>query len=412
MALAFTGARRTLPLLFAVAVLLRAAFVLHHAHLGWQLRFDPGYYLALAGHLRHGVFSLFHPQDIPDTTRMPGYPFLLHLAGSSIPMVLAVQVIVSALKVPLVHALARTMGAGDRPALWAAAFMAIAPMDIVLAGSVLTEAVFTTALLAGVLLAVRDRGRPSAAGAVLCFATAAWMRPNGLLLAALAALLMVVLLRHNVWRSALIAVGTLLLLSPWMLRHHRLTGRIGLSDNATMTAGYFHVPRVLAAAHDPRATGYRQELHARAAATDWTDREATARFFATLRADIGRTLREHPLAWARVHGGTMLRTLVAPGRGHFRMYFRHFPAVRYAMLTASAALMLLVLLGMAGLLIRARHAPRGLWVLMLLSIAMLFTAGITTPDARFREPAMPFLLVVAAWALERARSAVARTPAQ
>ncbi|MCU0320479.1 MAG: hypothetical protein MUE88_10455 [Flavobacteriales bacterium] len=96
--------------LLLLAVVLRAAFVMHHAHLGWQLQYDAGYYLTLAAHLEQGVYSLFHPLDIPDTTRMPGYPWLIHLLGCSVPAVLAVQVVLSAIKVLLVAqlALART----------------------------------------------------------------------------------------------------------------------------------------------------------------------------------------------------------------------------------------------------------------------------------------------------------------
>lgn len=122
-----------------VALALRGAFVLYHGHVGWQLRSDAGYYLTLAGNLRHGVYSLYHPQDIPDTTRMPGLPCLLFLLGCSVPALLALQVVVSAAKVLLVHRLALACGMPARTALLAAGLMACEPVDIMMSGSVLTE---------------------------------------------------------------------------------------------------------------------------------------------------------------------------------------------------------------------------------------------------------------------------------
>jgi hypothetical protein len=392
---------RTLWMLCAGACLLRIAFVAWHAHLGWQLRYDPSYYLTLAEHMRHGVYSLFHPLDIPDTTRMPGYPFLLHLLRGDVLVVLGLQVFASAIKVPMVYALARIVGMTDRPALWAAALMAVSPLDILLAGSVLTEALFTTLLLGGVLFALRNERWVSITGASMCFAAAAWVRPNGLVLTVLIAVLLVVMLRRSAVRSVALVAGTLLLVSPWMLRYHRLTGHVGLSDSGTMTAAYFHLPKVFVLAGDPRGKTWRHELHERASATDWTDREATAEFFSALRSDIAMTLRAQPFAWARAQIGTLLRTLVAPGRGHARIYFRDQALMQWMLIGISALLVLVAIAGMVGVFAMWRGSPNAVRLLLLLSLAVVFTGSISTPDARFRDPAMPFLVVIAAWALHQ-----------
>jgi hypothetical protein len=47
--------------------------------------------------------------------------------------------------------------------------------------------------------------------------------------------------------------------------------------------------------------------------------------------------------------------------------------------------------------------PAVLVVVLLLAGAVLFSGGISTTDARFKSPAMPLLLVGAAWAVEQAR---------
>jgi 4-amino-4-deoxy-L-arabinose transferase-like glycosyltransferase len=147
--------------LFALGLLMRAAFVLYHAQLGWQLRHDPGMYLTLAENLRQGVYSMFHPLDIPDTIKMPGYPALLYLCGGNVMVVLMLQALVSAIKVPMVYQLAQGVGLQRPHALAAAALMAVEPVDILLSGQVLTESLFTALLLAGTLLLLQGiRWRP------------------------------------------------------------------------------------------------------------------------------------------------------------------------------------------------------------------------------------------------------------
>ena len=57
--------------LTALALLLRMSMVVYHQSLGWELRYDPTMYLTLAENMRHGVYSMFHPTDIPDTIKRP-----------------------------------------------------------------------------------------------------------------------------------------------------------------------------------------------------------------------------------------------------------------------------------------------------------------------------------------------------
>jgi len=383
------------------AVFLRSAFVLYHAHLGWQLRFDPGYYLALANNLEHGVYSLFHPQDIPDTTRMPGYPFLIHLLGGSIPAVLILQVLLSSAKVLLVHKLALRIGLAPRAALFAAALMAIEPVDILLTGSLLTETGFTAAMLTGTVLLL---GKPDHVGrlmlSALCFAVAGWFRANGLLLALWAVTLMVLLLRIDLKRAVGFALGVGMLMVPWVVRNHLSTGRAILSDSGPVATAFFHVPEVLDWAGDARAVNYRKELQGRAERTNWEDKAGAARFFDGLRHEVRRTFTEHPAAWCAVQLRDAAGIYLAPGLGHITGFFGTRGAARPLQGLAIAYSILLVL-ALVVWTLRVREVPAPLMVMLLLAAGIVLSGGISTADARFKAPAMPLLLVGAAWAIEQ-----------
>ena len=384
-----------------MALFLRAAFALYHAHLGWQLRFDPSYYLRLAANLDHGVYSLFHPQDIPDTTRMPGYPFFIHLLGGHIPWVLAAQVVISAAKVPLVFLLARKCRVTQRAALAAAALMAVEPIDVLLAGQVLTEALFTPLLLAGSLALLASDRRQGVLLAALAFATAMWIRPNGVAVVIMAGVGSVALLRRGIARGALLVGASLVLVLPWVLRNGRETGRWVLSDSGPMAAAYFHVPLVLDHAGDDRADGYRDQLFSEASATDWEDPQEVDRFFRGLRRSVRTVFTDHPLSWSLVQGRKMARTYVAPGRGHLMLFFEERPVLHRSLLGLSLLFSLLLVMAFAVWLLHLRSIPRELVFVLLLAATILFTGGISTPDARFKDPAMPLLLVGVAWAMGR-----------
>ncbi|MCB0810175.1 MAG: hypothetical protein KDB96_12930 [Flavobacteriales bacterium] len=393
--------RHLLAGLFLLALALRAAFVLYHAHLGWQLLFDPSYYLRLAANLDHGVYSLFHPRDIPDTTRMPGYPFFIHLLGGHIPLVLAAQVVISAAKVPLVFLLARSCRVTQRAAFAAAALMAVEPIDVLLSGQVLTEAFFTTLVLAGSVALLASDQRRGAFLAALAFAAAIWIRPNGLAVVLMAGLGSVLLLRRGIATGALLVGASLVLVLPWVLRNGRETGRWVLSDSGPVAAAYFHVPEVLEHAGDDRAGGYRDQLFSEASASDWEDPQEVGRFFRGLRRSVRSVFMDHPLSWSLVQGRKMARTYVAPGRGHLMLFFGEHPDLRRSLLGLSLLFSLLLVMALAVWILHLRSIPRELVFVLLLAATLLFTGGISTPDARFKDPAMPLLLVGTAWAAGR-----------
>jgi hypothetical protein len=397
-------------ILFALALLLRLGFVAWHARLGWQLKYDPSYYLTLAENLRHGAYALFHPRDIPDTTHLPGYPFLLFLLRGDVLGVLLVQALASALKVPLVHAIGQRIGLGQRWALAAAGLMAVEPLDILFAGQVLTEALFTTALLVALwaLLA-----RPGWTNALICamgLAACAWLRPNGALLIAWVPLVGMLVLRQGWHRSLAIASLASLLVLPWAVRHHRVTGRWALGDGGVVAVAYFHVPDVLGQEGEA-STGYRSALKQQAAGTDWEDRAAAADFHARLRSTVRQVLVDHPFAWARQQLKKSARILLAPGRGHLSVFFPDQPMARALMLAVSIAFTLVIVIALGVCALAWRSMPRSLAALLLIAAALLLTGGLSVPEARFKVPAMPSLLLAVAWAGQWALRRIQRATA-
>lgn len=393
--------------LFALALLLRAGFVLYHAQLGWHLQYDPGMYLTLAENLHHGVYSMFHPLDIPDTIKMPGYPALLYVCGGNVMLVLMLQALISAIKVPLVYQLAQRVGLGRTYALAAAGLLAIEPMDILLSGQVLTESLFTTLLLGGTLLLLQGTRWPALLLAAAFFAAVSWVRPNGVWLIVLAGIAGYFCVYRSVPKSlAFVAVGLLLLL-PWALRNHSAVGRFYLGDSATVAAAYYQVPDVLHAAKDPGAATLPKALRDRAASMDWEDRNSFHGFFDGLRSATRETLLAYPFTWARIHLYKAARIHLAPGQGHIRTFFGTNTAAQYVLLAISGVFSLLLALALIVWLIHLRQLPPWLWMLLLFAAYLIVSGALTTSDARFKNPAMPLLLVGVVWAAERIRMSIA-----
>ena len=387
--------------LFVSALFLRLVFVGYHAHLGWHLRYDPAMYLALAGSMGHGVYSMFYPLDIPDTIKMPGYPALIHLLGGRIGLLLVLQAILSAAKVPLVFQLARSVGLRLSLALGAAALMAIEPMDILLAGQVLTETLFSTLLLAGMVLLLRSEDWKTLLLAALLFASATWVRPNGLGLLVLVGIGSYVLLHRSLAQSIAFGALGLSLLLPWAWRNQQTLGRFYLGDSAAVAAAYYQVPDVLRAAKDPRADTYMKGIQNKAASMDWEDRASFHGFFDGLRSATQETLITYPITWFRVQAWKTVRIFLAPGRGHIHLFFGEQPVAKNMLMLYSAAFSLLLALSALFCITQLRHIPPWLWLFLLCCAYLIFSGALTTADARFKSPAMPLMLVGCAWAFQR-----------
>jgi hypothetical protein len=295
----------------------------------------------------------------------------------------------------------------QRPhALAAAALMAVEPMDILLSGQVLTESLFTTLLLGGTLLLVQAaRWQPLLLASVL-FAAATWVRPNGVWLVVLAGLAGYLCIHRTCSKALVFTILGLLLLLPWAFRNQSVVGRFYLGDSAAVAAAYYQVPDVLNAAKDPGAVAHLNAHRDRAASMDWEDRNSFHAFFDGLRDSVHRTLVEHPVTWTRVHLTKAARTYLAPGRGHIGAFFGTNSGMGYVLLAISIAFSLFLAFGLVVWLIHIRQLPPWLWMFLLFSGYLIVSGALTTSDARFKNPAMPLLLVGGMWAVESIRVSI------
>ncbi len=385
--------------MFSVALFFRLAFFFHHEAQGWRLTHDPSLYLALADGLKHGAFTMFHPLDIPETTRMPGYPWLIHLAGG-VRSVLLLQVVSSSLKIPLMHMLGTHAGLNGRMAWVPPLLMAIEPMDIILSGELLTESLFAMLLLGGLVLLSPPRGVVAVICAAACFAVAAYLRPNGLHIALLAGVLLLLQKGQRRWHGFLLMILCLLAVLPWMLRNRALDGRFHVSDSGVVVAAHFHVPQVLEAVGRSTNEKERQQLREIASRTNWTDRVEMRAYFEGISAHVHRTFLSHPFTWARLQLEKAARILVAPGKGYAQRHFGSGPTT-ILLIGVSLLFSLCIVAGAVFLIMQASRITQHEWLLLFVAAFTILSGAISTADARFKNPAMPLLLILAAGGIQR-----------
>ena len=325
--------------------------------------------------------------------RSPGYPVFLAgcfaVFGEDARAVRLVQAAIGALTCLLVYALAREMF-GPIVGLFAAAAAAVYPFFIFYTGLVLTETLYTAvlaALLPAILLSKRSRWWLPVAG--LAGGAAILIRPPTLLLLPL-------LLLPSLWRKPLRrrAIDALIILTiagacvvPWAWRNYRIFGHF---VPTTLTTGMS-----LYEANSPYADGgpgidsipwdsldrawrarhpgeeldeYARDQHYRGLAVAW--------------------MREHPGEFLRLAGVKLLRTWnIAPND----------PAHRSGALVAVSAVSYApaVLLAIVGMVAHRRRFRD--WGCLLIP-ALYFSAlhAVFVGSVRYRAPAMPFLIVLAA----------------
>lgn len=164
----------------------------------------------------------------PEIFRTPGYPFFIALflgLGLSAHWVLAAQAVLGAINVWLVYALGRALFRSPKVAIVAAAILAVSPAAMLANMSLLSETLFSTLILTGILLAVRFRhDMGGAVGAGVFFGAAVMVKPVGVLLGAAVALWMAVTGRSSraVALALFLAIASILPAAQWMVRNHRV----------------------------------------------------------------------------------------------------------------------------------------------------------------------------------------------
>ena len=193
-----------------------------------------------------------------ETFRTPGYPLLLAVVKAlRLPLetVLLIQCLLSSASVGLLYLFVKALLGSPRTASWAAALLAIHPADIVAANTFLSETLFTTLLLLGLWLVVRQR--PAVIGSFaggLAIGASVLVRPIAVALGPALALWMLVSQRRLRGAAAafILAVASLLPTALWAARNHSVGQGWMLSTLLPINAYYYtaaHI-RLAAAAKD------------------------------------------------------------------------------------------------------------------------------------------------------------------
>ena len=193
---------------------------------------DSVQYLTLAENLvEQGVFSQsYQPPYVPDLQRTPGYPLFLILCLRMPWLVLLLQHLLLLLSGVVLYKLLREYFPRKRSRLVAFLYL-LQPYPILFASLILSETLFVTCLLAGLLYVVRywkTGGRLSLGMGLSLLAVSAYVRPVGLPVLALVVLLiagkLMVERKGILLRGLMLVLVPLVLVAPWMMRNYGVAG--------------------------------------------------------------------------------------------------------------------------------------------------------------------------------------------
>jgi 4-amino-4-deoxy-L-arabinose transferase-like glycosyltransferase len=370
------------------------------------------------------------PDGGPTALRAPAYPYLLGaiyaLSGDSLTAGRLAGAALGAIAVLLVYLIARAVW-GRRVALVAAGIAAVFPPLVLLSRELLSESLFLVLELGAVLcaLACRRSGgalRWAAAAGALCGLAALTRNPGAVLVIPVA--IGVWTLRPRLRADALVAPALVVLCAalvivPWTLRNAVEFGRfipVTTSTGFALAGTYNEVSW----RDDATPAAWRTPVivpeYAVLFQTPGVD-EGT--LDATLRREATEFAWEHPAYVAEAAGWNGLRLFELVGgavvgeRGEpveHRGIGSDSPVAQLAGLVIAAGLALVGIWAIArsrsrGGLGRSTRLPRGPWFLWLVPILMIVAALPVAGVPRYRAPADPFLLILAAigvvWAWDR-----------
>jgi hypothetical protein len=410
------GRRRWLSIAVAAGVLARVSIVAGaglRRGLDAFLVPDSFVYLRLADSFAAGEgFRGF--RGVPELFRTPAYPLLLAVGkalGFPVVFALAVQVAMSAGIIVLTFLLARHVLRDERLAAGCAFVVAIEPTLMAWSLKVMPETFLTLALVAFAYAAVRALESPrlrwiATAAVALCLA--AYVKPIAWPLVVLLCVASLMRIRT----AAIFIPLCVLLLAPWHMRNTRY-GYAGFST-LFARAAYLSAGGSIVAQREGRPyEEVRRELLQKADARGPKGDPAAA---------YGREgvslIASNPLGYAEIHVKGMLRTMFDPGAAEYLRFFdlyreggrarlaegglsaamRAYPLMFWCSVALAIVLAPLVLLPLIGMF-RARNAA---FLLLFAISAYLITAGGGVPGyARFRVPAVPFLIVMSTVVMKR-----------
>lgn len=434
--------RLALALVVGVAIALRLAVVLADA--GYAPAHDAFDYDRHARSIAAG--SGYPPSGFvldggPSALRPPAYPYFLGavyaLSDDSIAAGRIANVALGALAVVLLYLIVNGIW-GPRVALVAAGLAAVFPPLVLLSRDLLSESLFLVVELAAVLcvLAFRRSGalRWAAAAGALCGLAALTRNPGVVLVVPMAAgvwMLRPALRARALAAPALLVACAALTIAPWTLRNYAELGRLipVTSSIGFALAGTYNQ---VSLADDEHPGAFRSPVvvpeYAVLFETPSVD-EGT--LDVTLRREALSFAWDHPAYVAEVTGNNLLRLFELTGGSvvgarnaggslvaapdevvEERGIGSATPPAERVGLAIAFALALLGAFAIASSRRRPARGeadpprfPRGPWFLWLTPVVMLAATAVANGLPRYRVPADPFLLILAAiglvWAWER-----------
>ncbi|TVR36970.1 MAG: hypothetical protein EA392_13870 [Cryomorphaceae bacterium] len=394
--------RGGLPAVLLTALLIRLLFVLVTDDAQRWFTDSNHYYLLGVNWLKYGQFTMFVEAGFPESIRLPGYPLFLALFGETLayPVVILLQCVASAATIAVLFHLGVRTGIARQWALAASWFMAWMPLDIMLAGTYLSETLFNLTFYGGLLCILSLRKGWTITGGVL-FGVAALTRGQGLWLV-IPAMMMAY---HTVGRKSWLAAAPfVLLVFLWMIRNEQMFNRWFVTDAATVVALHYSVPATLAKAEGNEAEKHFQTYRGWSEGTDWSNPQEVNQYMAKARSEIRRVIGQHPVSFAQVWAKNAAGILLAPGRGMTTHYFS-LTAIQWVVLGISAAMAMLLLAGTFGAFATSLFQPKMTTLMWLMMVAIVIgSASFSTIDARFRSPAVVAMLLASAWFFQKAAS--------
>lgn len=420
----FATAGSVVPAILLLAIVLRLGVILAFPI---APRTDSLWYLERGREIAAGMG--YQEGGFPTAFWPVGYPALIALAtgifGPTLFGPVLFNLVAQVLTIVLILWLARKLGVGEGAARLAALFYAVYPAHIAGTGDTAAEPTATLVMMAGIALVVKARGRIArklgwalAGGLVLGLATL--MRPQVMLFPPF--LVGALWLAGQVaWRRALVMlvlamVGLGAAVAPWTLRNQAVLGAavpvstnggIALQAGANDLAdgGYFQVERspLWAQVGIPFADRVERQVaidrRLKAMAMDWIEGHPVRWGL------LG--FRKVALLWLKDSDGFWALDASHPGQG---LVWKAAQGVNQLFYTA---LLVLAAIG-TGLAGRAawvsRKGPRqGGAAMLVASVVPLFCTALAfgfTGQTRYHYPAMPFVMILAAWVVDRAMARV------
>jgi 4-amino-4-deoxy-L-arabinose transferase-like glycosyltransferase len=344
----------------------------------------------------------------------PAYPYFLAPFSGSVHAARIAQAVLGTIVVGLIGLIALELF-GQTVALLALALAAVYPPFVELSSVLVAETLLTAFVLAAVWAGLRARRSPrpyrwSLLAGVLC-GLAALSHDNGFLVA--------IPLLFGVWglgagrraiAPALVLGAAVLTVVPWTVRDavvmHAfvpISDETGLTLAGTYNANSQHDSRL------PWAWRYYANIPADRSLYLQAPRLTEPELSSKLESRAFSYIGDHPLAPLSVAFHNTLRLLELEGTFAWKASGSSIGLSTRATAVGVVGFWLLLLLALGGVLTRAaRAAPRWLWAVPVLSWLSIAFVNAETP--RFREPIDPFLILLAACALQALLRALSRAP--